>query len=98
METVREQPVNSGAPREQGRAILNASFLVAPGRVVDFQRALILAQSIDRKEISTPAQISVCRGVLLKTREKQTKDRSLNRRVIGHRQRPRIFIRQACWV
>jgi hypothetical protein len=40
METVREQPVNSGAPREQGRAILNASFLVAPGRVVDFQRAL----------------------------------------------------------
>ena len=40
METVREQPVNSGAAREQGRAILNASFLVAPGRVVDFQRAL----------------------------------------------------------
>ena len=39
-ETVREQPVNSGAAREQGRAILNASFLVAPGRVVDFQRAL----------------------------------------------------------
>ncbi|MEO8909492.1 MAG: GvpL/GvpF family gas vesicle protein [Gemmatimonadaceae bacterium] len=40
LETVREQPVNSGAPREQGRAILNASFLVAPARVVDFQRAL----------------------------------------------------------
>ena len=40
MDTVREQPVNSGAPREQGRAILNASFLVAPTRVVDFQRAL----------------------------------------------------------
>jgi Gas vesicle synthesis protein GvpL/GvpF len=40
METVREQPVNSGAPREQGRAILNASFLVAPARVVDFQREL----------------------------------------------------------
>ena len=40
METVREQPVNSGAPREQGRAILNASFLVAPAKVVDFQRAL----------------------------------------------------------
>jgi Gas vesicle synthesis protein GvpL/GvpF len=40
METVREQPVNSGAPREQGRAILNASFLVAPGRVVEFQRQL----------------------------------------------------------
>ena len=40
METVREQPVNSGAPREQGRAILNASFLVAPTRLVDFQRAL----------------------------------------------------------
>jgi hypothetical protein len=40
METVREQPVNSGAPREQGRAILNASFLVAPTRVVDFQREL----------------------------------------------------------
>ena len=33
-------PVNSGAAREQGRAILNASFLVAPARVVDFQRAL----------------------------------------------------------
>jgi hypothetical protein len=40
METVLEQPVNAGAPREQGRAILNASFLVAPARVVDFQRAL----------------------------------------------------------
>jgi hypothetical protein len=40
METVREQPVNSGAPREQGRAILNASFLVTPARVVDFQRQL----------------------------------------------------------
>ena len=32
METAREQPVNSGAPREQGRAILNASFLVRPRR------------------------------------------------------------------
>jgi hypothetical protein len=40
METVREQPVNSGAPREQGRAILNASFLVAPSRVVEFQTSL----------------------------------------------------------
>jgi hypothetical protein len=40
MESVREQPVNSGAPREQGRAVLNASFLVAPPRVVEFQRAL----------------------------------------------------------
>ena len=40
METVREQPVNSGAPREQGRAILNSSFLVAPSRVVEFQREL----------------------------------------------------------
>jgi hypothetical protein len=40
METVRDQPVNSGAPREQGRAILNASFLVTPERVVDFQRQL----------------------------------------------------------
>ncbi len=40
LESVREQPVNSGAPTEQGRAILNASFLVPPTRVVDFQRAL----------------------------------------------------------
>lgn len=40
MEHVREQPVNSAASREQGRAILNASFLVAPPRVVEFQRAL----------------------------------------------------------
>lgn len=40
METVREQPVNSGAPREQGRAILNSSFLVQPARVVPFQQAL----------------------------------------------------------
>ncbi|HEY1951490.1 MAG TPA: GvpL/GvpF family gas vesicle protein [Gemmatimonadaceae bacterium] len=40
METVREQPVNSVAPREQGRAILNASFLVRPGSVVGFQKAL----------------------------------------------------------
>jgi len=40
MESVREQPVNSGAPREQGTAILNASFLVAPARLVEFQRAL----------------------------------------------------------
>src|SRR6476620_4458284 len=30
IDNVREQPVNSGAPREQGRAILNASFLVSP--------------------------------------------------------------------
>src|SRR5690242_10601233 len=40
MQTVREQPVNSGAPREQGRAILNASFLVDPNRLVEFQRSL----------------------------------------------------------
>jgi hypothetical protein len=40
MDTIREQPVNSGAPREQGRAVLNASFLVAPQRVVEFQRGL----------------------------------------------------------
>ena len=40
MDTIREQPVNSGAPREQGRAVLNASFLVAPKRVGEFQRAL----------------------------------------------------------
>ena len=40
MDTVREQPVNSGAPREQGRAILNGSFLVAAPRVVGVQRAL----------------------------------------------------------
>jgi hypothetical protein len=40
VESVREQPVNSGAPSEQGRAILNASFLVPPERVVDFQRSL----------------------------------------------------------
>jgi hypothetical protein len=40
IEGVREQPVNAGAPREQGRAILNASFLVAPSRVVEFQGAL----------------------------------------------------------
>ncbi|HEY6088175.1 MAG TPA: GvpL/GvpF family gas vesicle protein, partial [Gemmatimonadaceae bacterium] len=40
MEAVREQPVNAGAPREQGRAILNAAFLVAPPRVVEFQRQL----------------------------------------------------------
>jgi hypothetical protein len=39
-DSMRETPVNSGAPREQGRAILNASFLVAPRKVVDFQRAL----------------------------------------------------------
>jgi hypothetical protein len=40
LESAREQPLNSGAPREEGRAILNASFLVAPARVVEFQRAL----------------------------------------------------------
>ena len=40
MDTIREQPVNSGAPREQGRAVLNASFLVSPNRVVEFQRVL----------------------------------------------------------
>jgi hypothetical protein len=40
MDAIREQPVNSGAPREQGRAILNASFLVAAPRVVEFQREL----------------------------------------------------------
>jgi hypothetical protein len=40
IESIREQPVNSGAPREQGRAILNASFLVAQSAVIDLQRAL----------------------------------------------------------
>src|SRR2546423_1927326 len=40
METAREQPVNSGTAREQGRAVLNASFLVAPTRIVEFQRVL----------------------------------------------------------
>ena len=40
METVREQPVNSGAPREQGRAILNASFLVAPKDAEAFDREI----------------------------------------------------------
>jgi DNA gyrase inhibitor GyrI len=40
METVREQPVNSGSPREQGRAVLNASFLVDPNNLVEFQGAL----------------------------------------------------------
>jgi hypothetical protein len=50
MESVREQPVNSGAPREQGRAILNASFLVAPARVVDFQRSL--TEMVNRYEPS----------------------------------------------
>ena len=40
MDAIREQPVNSGAPREQGRAILNASFLVAPAGVVEFRRSL----------------------------------------------------------
>jgi len=40
LDAVREQPLNSGAAREQGRAILNSSFLVAPARVVDFQRVL----------------------------------------------------------
>jgi len=50
METVREQPVNSGAPREQGRAILNASFLVDPSRLVEFQRAL--TDMVDKYEES----------------------------------------------
>ena len=50
METVREQPVNSGAPREQGRAILNASFLVDPARLVQFQRAL--TEMVDKYESS----------------------------------------------
>jgi hypothetical protein len=40
MESAREQPVNAGVPKEQGRAILNASFLVAPARVVELQRVL----------------------------------------------------------
>lgn len=50
METVREQPVNSGAPREQGRAVLNASFLVASPRVVEFQRAV--TEMVNRHEPS----------------------------------------------
>ena len=50
METVREQPVNSGGPREQGRAILNGSFLVAAPRVLDFQ--LALTQMVTRHEPS----------------------------------------------
>lgn len=50
MDAMREQPVNSGAPREQGRAILNASFLVAPPRVVEFQREL--TSMLDKYETS----------------------------------------------
>lgn len=50
MDTVREQPVNSGAPREQGRAILNASFLVDPTRLVQFQSAL--TQMVEKYESS----------------------------------------------
>lgn len=50
METVREQPVNSGAPREQGRAILNASFLVDAERLVEFQRSL--TSMVDKYESS----------------------------------------------
>ena len=50
MDTVRKQPVNSGAPREQGRAILNGSFLVAPARVQDFQ--LALTEMVTRHEPS----------------------------------------------
>jgi Gas vesicle synthesis protein GvpL/GvpF len=50
MDTVREQPVNSGAPREQGRAILNGSFLVAAARVPEFQ--LAVTQMVKRHEPS----------------------------------------------
>jgi hypothetical protein len=50
LESIREQPVNSGAPREQGRAILNASFLVSPSRLVEFQR--ILTGMVNRYEPS----------------------------------------------
>ena len=50
MDTIREQPVNSGAPREQGRAILNGSFLVAAPRLADFQRAV--TEMVSRHEPS----------------------------------------------
>jgi hypothetical protein len=50
MDTVREQPVNSGAPREQGRAILNGSFLVAATRVPEFQ--LAVTQMVKKHEPS----------------------------------------------
>jgi hypothetical protein len=50
MDAAREQPVNIGAPGEQGRAILNASFLVAPARVVEFQR--VLTQMVNKYEPS----------------------------------------------
>lgn len=50
LETMKEQPVNAGAAREQGRAVLNASFLVAPAHLVDFQRAL--TEMVNRYEPS----------------------------------------------
>ncbi len=52
---------------------LDRSF--APLARADFQRALGLAQSIEKKEMSVLAQLSVCRGVLLKPRQKQTENK-----------------------
>ena len=43
----------------------------APLARADYQRALLLAQTIEKKELSVPAQVSVCRGALLKAYNKQ---------------------------
>jgi tetratricopeptide (TPR) repeat protein len=60
----------SGAVAVGGDA-LSFDHSFAPLARTDFQRALLLAQDIEKKELSASAQISVCRGVLLKPREKQ---------------------------
>jgi len=42
----------------------------------DFQKSLLLAQAIEMKEASTLAQISVCRGVLVKSAEQNASEKA----------------------
>lgn len=56
-------------------ATLNFERSFAPLARADFQRALGMAQNIEKKELSVSAQISVCRGVLLKARDKPTESK-----------------------
>ena len=59
-----------------GLNTFNFDGALTPLARTDFQRSLLLAQAIEKKEASTLAQISVCRGVLVKTAEQSAAEKA----------------------
>ena len=81
---------NFDAPRPTGLGAMNPSAIMNTALGLDsldfdkslpelarkdFHRALLLAQAIEKKEISVPAQLAVCRGVLSKTSGQQAEEK-----------------------